>query len=117
ISGVSESAPTRHGHATGRGCPTFAVGAVNLAAGLRDNPETDGQDMNIHPRNYSASRPKMTTGCISLTGAGGLPSATLASRGPFWSGVISVWLITSLNLVDCMTGRSAGFSPLRTRPA
>ena len=31
------------------GCPTFAVGAVNLAAGLRDNPEMDGQDMNIHP--------------------------------------------------------------------
>jgi hypothetical protein len=30
-------------------CPTFAVGAVNLAAGLRDNPERDGQDMDIHP--------------------------------------------------------------------
>src|SRR6516164_10696573 len=26
-------------------------------------------------------------------------------------------LMTSSNLVDCMTGRSAGFSPLRTRPA
>src|SRR5262249_10638710 len=25
-------------------------------------------------------------------------------------------LITNSNLIDCMTGRSAGFSPLRTRP-
>jgi hypothetical protein len=25
-------------------------------------------------------------------------------------------LITSSNLVDCITGRSAGFSPLRIRP-
>src|SRR5207237_10628097 len=31
------------------GCPPFPVAAVNLAAGLRDNPQTDGQDMNIHP--------------------------------------------------------------------
>ncbi len=36
-------------------CPNLKIetarqlGAVNLAAGLRDNPETDGQDMNIHP--------------------------------------------------------------------
>jgi hypothetical protein len=26
------------------------------------------------------------------------------------------WLMTSSNLVDCTTGRSAGFAPLRTRP-
>ena len=44
---------------------------------------------------------------VTASNVGGIdrPSALVAFR-----------LITSSNLVDCMTGRSAGFSPLRIRP-
>src|SRR5262249_4640977 len=44
------------------------------------------------------------------------PASSVVGRST--PSVLAVFrLITSSNLVDCITGRSAGFSPLRTRPA
>ena len=48
-----------------------------------------------------------------------ITSSARASRvgGTPRPSVLAVWvLMTSSNLVDCRTGRSAGFSPLRRRP-
>src|SRR5262245_21310389 len=47
------------------------------------------------------------------------PSASAISEGGTVrpSALAALRLITKSNLVDCMTGRSAGFSPLRIRAA
>jgi hypothetical protein len=52
--------------------------AVNVAAGLRDNPETDGQYMNIHPSELFCALAEDDDGVTHR--ASGLPSATLANR-------------------------------------
>src|SRR5262245_31633766 len=55
----------------------------------------------------------------SFTHAHSITSSAIASTpgGKLRPNVLAVLrLITNSNLVDCMTGRSAGFSPLRIRP-
>src|SRR5262249_52701692 len=46
-------------------------------------------------------------------------SARASSLSGIWrpSALAVLRLITNANLMDCITGRSAGFSPLRIRPA
>src|SRR5678810_397509 len=48
-----------------------------------------------------------------------ITSSALASKvaGTVMLSILAVWwLITSSNLADCTTGKSAGFAPLRMRP-
>src|SRR5262245_35753121 len=54
------------------------------------------------------------TTCPSMTS-----SARASSLSGIWrpSAFAVLRLITNANLMDCITGRSAGFSPLRIRPA
>jgi hypothetical protein len=79
------------------------------------------QDRQLHPRkpttpalNQSALR---TNSCRTP-----LYSITSSATASHLSGIVRssafavLRLITSSNFVDCMTGRSAGFSPFRTRP-
>src|SRR5262249_45309194 len=55
---------------------------------------------------FAASHHSITSAAMASSPGGKLrPNALAVLR-----------LITSSNLVDCMTGRSAGFSPLRIRP-
>ena len=57
------------------------------------------------------------------SGAGDSYSITSLARASSCAGTVrpSILavsaLMTSSNLLDCMTGRSAGFAPLRMRPA
>jgi hypothetical protein len=45
-------------------------------------------------------------------------AATSSLSGTVRPSILAVWaLMTSSNLVDCTTGRSAGLAPLRMRPA
>src|SRR5215469_14123550 len=66
------------------------------------------------PRNRAAEQRDELATFHSITS-----SASASSLSGTWrlSALAVLRLITSSNLVDCMTGRSAGFSPLRIRPA
>src|SRR5262249_55849261 len=67
------------------------------------------------PRRRAAEqRDELAARDHSITSSAAASSVVGTSR----PSVLAVFrLITSSNLVDCITGRSAGFSPLRTRPA
>src|SRR5262249_36655486 len=65
------------------------------------------------PRRRAAEQRDEVAAPHSITSSA-RPSSVGATSKP---SVLAVWaLITSSNLVDCTTGRSAGFSPLRMRP-
>src|SRR5262249_39656881 len=57
---------------------------------------------------------ELTASHHSITSSAGASSLSGTSRP---SALAVLMLSTSSNLLDCMTGRSAGFSPLMMRPA
>jgi hypothetical protein len=90
------------------------VGRMLALAYVRSTPETFGGalDMSIECQDRTqALAAKKSYSIIS--------SATESNVGGIdrLSALAAFRLMTNSNLVDCMTGRSAGFSPLRTRPA
>jgi hypothetical protein len=87
-----EEASRRSTH--GRNAPKATTGRLNVAR--RDGPEAD-------------FRP-----AYSITSS----AAASSDGGTVRSSNLAVWvLMTSSNLLDCITGKSAGLSPLRMRPA
>src|SRR5262245_13901108 len=65
------------------------------------------------PRRAAEQRDELATPDHSITSSARESSVVGISR----SNALAVWrLMTSSILVDCMTGRSAGLAPLRTRP-
>src|SRR5262249_55148563 len=81
--------------------------APNPVALLRTRRERPGR------RRAAEQRDELAT-CHSITSAARASSLSGTSRP---SALAVLRLNTSSNLVVCMTGRSAGFSPLRMRPA
>src|SRR5262249_52560414 len=66
------------------------------------------------PRGCASKQPDERAALHSITS-----SARASSLSGIWrpSALAVLRLITNANLMDCITGRSAGFSPLRIRPA
>src|SRR5262249_45180134 len=83
---------------------TEPIGAARLLRARRERPRrcrpAEERDELAPPHSITSSARARRVGGTST------PSAFAALR-----------LTTNSNLVDCMTGRSAGFSPLRIRPA
>jgi hypothetical protein len=72
------------------------------------------------PRGAISGREQMQQTCACGSVTHSITSSAMASRpgGKLSPNALAVLrLIANSNLVDCMTGKSAGFWPLRIRPA
>src|SRR5262245_12878754 len=71
------------------------------------------------PRSRRAAEQRDQLAALHFRGHSMTSSAMATSLSGIWRprALAVLRLITNANLMDCITGRSAGFSPLRIRPA
>src|SRR6266851_2063471 len=86
---------------------------ATIFGGLRARVENRSARYASDPAGSPHSRQARKLRSHSITSSARASSA----GGTLRPSVLAVWaLMTSSNLVDCTTGRSAGFAPLRMRP-
>src|SRR5262249_52351010 len=91
---------------------------VALGSG-RDDPDPPHPVRLLRARRERPRRRRAAEQCDELASFHSITSSAIASSpgGKLMPNAPAVLrLITNSNLIDCMTGRSAGFSPLRIRP-